>query len=116
MIRAVGAALAVLSVSCGKLPTTSEGVAFLQVEQPATTSIDIGATLQLHATALDKQGNPLDVAISWRTPDSTITVGASTGLVTGVKPGPGRAQAVIGADELVSDFITLTVKAPPAPE
>jgi uncharacterized protein YjdB len=108
--RVVGAALVALSLCCGKLPTTSDGVAFLQVQLPSTTTLNIGDTLRLHAAALDRQGNPLEVAISWRTADSTVTVGASTGLITAISPGPGRVQAVIGADALVSDFITLTVK------
>ena len=114
MTRVGGAALVALSLCCGKLPTTSDGVAFLQVQQPFNTTLNIGDTLRLHATALDKQGNPLDVAITWRTADTTITVGAATGLVTAISPGSGRVQAVVGQDELVSDFITVTVKEPAA--
>lgn len=110
MSRVVGVALAALITFCGNLPTTSEGVAILQVEQPATTTIDLGDSLQLRALALDKAGNPLDVPILWRTPDTTIAVDAASGLVTTLAPGLGRAQAVIGDDELVSDFISLTVK------
>lgn len=104
------AALTALLTFCGNLPTTSEGVAFLEVERPANTSIDLGDTLQLRARALDKSGNPLSVAILWRTPDTTIAVDAATGLVTTLAPGQGRAQAVVGDEELVSDFIVLTVK------
>lgn len=114
MIRVGGVVLAALLLGCGNLPTTGEGVAFLRVEQPANRSITVGDTLQLHATALDKAGNPLAVAIAWRTPDTTITVDPATGLVIGVAAGSGRAQAVIGADELVSDFITITVQDPAA--
>jgi hypothetical protein len=110
MNRAVGVALAILITFCGNLPTTSEGVAFLQVEQPATTTIDLGDSLQLHALALDKAGEPLDVPILWRTPDTTIAVESASGLVTTLFPGPGRVQAVIGDNELVSNFIVLTVK------
>ena len=116
MIRGGGTVLAALLLGCGNLPTTSEGVAFLQVEQPANRTILVGDTLQLRATALDKDGNPLAVAITWRTPDTTVTVEASSGLVIGTAAGTGRVQAVVGADELVSDFITLTVQAPPPPE
>ena len=115
MSRTVGAALAALSFACGSLPTTSEGVAFLQVERPSDPTLIVGATLQLHAVALDKSGNPLEVSILWRTPDTTITVEATSGLVTAVTAGNGRVQAVVGNDELVSDFITLQVEDPPAP-
>jgi len=105
-----GVALAALLGGCGKLSTTSEGVAFLQVQVPAKSTLVLGDTLTLRASALDRSGDPLDVAISWRTPDTTITLNATTGLVTAVAAGTGRAQAVIGKDELVSDFIVLTVK------
>jgi len=106
----VGVALAALLGGCGKLSTTSEGVAFLQVQTPAKSTLVIGDTLRLHATVLDRSGDPLDVAISWRTPDTTITLNAATGLVRAVAAGTGRAQAVVGDNELVSDFIVLTVK------
>jgi len=106
--RAGWGALAALVVGCASLPTTSEGAAFLQIEQPVDRNIDVGETLQLHAVALDKSGNPLDIPILWRTPDSTITISA-TGLVTAVAPDTGRVQAVIGDDELVSDFIIILV-------
>ena len=109
MSRGVGVALAALITGCGSLPTTQEGVAFLQIEQPANRTIDVGDSLQLHALALDKAGHPLDVPIQWRTPDTTISVG-TTGLVKGLAPDSGRVQAVIGDDELVSDFITVIVK------
>lgn len=114
MTRVVGAAFVALSLCCGKLSTTSDGVAFLQVQLPSNTSLNVGDTLRLHATALDKQGNPLDVTINWRSADSTVTVGTTSGLVTAISPGQGRVQAVLGDEELVSDFITLTVKEPAA--
>lgn len=104
-------ALAALLVGCASLPTTSEGVAFLQIEQPLNRTLDVGATLQLRALALDKSGNPVAVPVIWRTPDATISVDAS-GLVTALAPDSGRVQAVIGNDELVSDFITILVHEP----
>jgi hypothetical protein len=107
--RGVGVALAALITGCGNLPTTQEGVAFLQIVQPANRTIEVGDSLQLRARALDKAGQPLDVAVQWRTPDTTISV-ANSGLVKGLAPDSGRVQAVIGNDELVSDFITVFVK------
>ena len=109
MKHAVLGLLAVLLVACGKLPTTSEGVAFLQVQQPVITTLKVGDSLQLHAIALDKAGNPLDVAILWRTPDTTLSISAD-GLVKALAPDSGRVQAVIGDDELVSDFIRFTIQ------
>jgi hypothetical protein len=115
MIRLRGMVAAALLAGCGNLPTTSEGVAFLEVFPPTLLTIDIGGTAQFTAHALDRSGTPVaSVAIRWRTPDATITVGPTSGLVTGVSAGPGRVQAVVGEDELVSDFFTVTVKPPPA--
>jgi hypothetical protein len=107
--HAVSGLLALLLVACGKLPLTSDGVAFLQVQQPVTNTLKVGDSLQLHAIALDQDGHPLDVAIGWRTPDTTLTVSAA-GLVKALAPDSGRVQAVIGADELVSDFIRFTIQ------
>jgi hypothetical protein len=107
--RRVGVALAALISGCSGLPTSQEGVAFLQIEQPTNRTIPVGDSLQLRAVALDKAGNPLEVPVQWRTPDTTISVSA-TGLVKALAPDSGRVQAVIGNDELVSDFITVIVQ------
>jgi uncharacterized protein YjdB len=107
--------LAVWAFGCGDLPTTSEGVAVLEVQPPASTTIEVGGTLQFSARTLDQAGNPLEVPVRWRTPDTTISVGETTGLVTGLFPGKGRVQAVVGDDELVSNFVEVTVQEPPAP-
>lgn len=114
MKRLRGALLAALLAGCGKLTTTPDGVAYLEIVSPATLTLDVGATLQFAARALDGNGEPVDVEITWRTPDTTISVDA-TGLVTGLSAGAGRVQAALGDNpRLVSDFISLTVKAPPA--
>ena len=112
MTGAAGTALTLLllAAGCGNLPETSEGVAFLQVVQPADRTLEVGDSLQLRAFALDAEGQLLDVAIHWRTPDTTLSVGATSGLVKALFPDSGRVQAYLGDDELVSDFLTLTIK------
>ena len=115
MIRFRGMVAAALLFGCGNLPTTSEGVAYLEVQPPATLTINIGATTQFSARALDRSGAPVEgVVVHWRTPDATITIAETSGLVTGVSPGTGRIQAVVGKDELVSDFFSVTVSPRPA--
>lgn len=115
MIRLRAIVAAALLAGCGNLPTTSEGVAFLEVIPPAVLTITIGATAQFAARALDRSGAPVEgVVVRWRTPDTTIRVHQTNGLVTGVSAGTGRVQAVVGEEELVSDFFSVTVKAPPA--
>ena len=112
MTRFQAAFLAALLTGCGSLPTTDEGVAFLEIVPPATLTLEVGATVQFLARALDRDGQPIDVAIIWRTPDSTISVDA-TGLVTGLSAGPGRVQAAVGESQrLVSELIPLTVTEP----
>ncbi len=101
--------------ACGNLSTTSEGVAFLEIQPPSSTTLQVGDTVQFTARTLDASGQPIVVGVLWRTPDSTISVGPSTGLVVGRFTGTGRVQAVVGDEELISDFITLTITAASAP-
>ncbi len=124
MTRARVAVLAALLGGCGGLTETDNGVAILQVQQPPLLSIAVGGTLQFSALAFDKAGKPVDVEIRWRTPDTTISVTETSGLVTGRFAGPGRVQAVTGTestdpkkftDFLASAYVTVTVTAPPAP-
>ena len=103
------------ALACGNLSTTSEGVAFLEVQPPSSTTLRVGDTVQFTARTLDASAQPIEVSVLWRTPDSTISVGPSTGIVVGRFTGSGRVQAVVGDEELVSDFVTLTITAPPTP-
>ena len=113
MKRFRGALLGALLAGCGNLPTTSDGVAFLEIIPPATLTLAVGDTVRFIGRALDKDGQPVSVALTWRTPDTTISVDAA-GLVTALAAGPGRVQAAVGESQvLVSNFIELTVTAPP---
>jgi hypothetical protein len=78
----------------------------LEIRVPAVTSVEVGETLQLTAEALDSDGNPVSVPISWRTADLTLTVD-DAGVVTGVAAGTGQVQAFAGS--LSSDRVSLTV-------
>jgi hypothetical protein len=101
-----------LILGCSNLTEGAGGVVELEIRQPAITQIEVGEMLQLEARALDRDGNPVAVPISWRTPDATLTV-SETGLVTGVAPGPGQVQAFAGS--LPSARISLTVILTAAP-
>ena len=112
MRRFAGALVAALLAGCGNLPTTADGVAFLEIIPPTKLTLEVGATLRIVARALDRDGQPVDVPVTWRTPDATVSVDG-TGLVTGLSVGPGRVQASVGdSQRLVSQFIVLTVLAP----
>jgi hypothetical protein len=114
-MRCLGVLLATLALSsCGSLPTTEDGVAFLEVIPPNDLTIDIGETVRITARALDASGNPVDVPIIWLSADTTVSVD-ETGLVTGRFAGRGRVQARIGGnDRLISGFIEITVNEPEA--
>jgi hypothetical protein len=91
---------------CSDLTEGAGGVVGLEIQEPALRIIEIGETLQLTATALDKAGNPVDTPIEWRAPDATLTVDA-TGLITGVAAGTGRVQAFTGS--LASQLLSFNV-------
>ena len=98
--------LSCLALSCSDLTEGAGGLVELEIRQPAITTVAVGDTLRLSARALDKDGNPVAVPITWLTPDTTLTVDTS-GLVTGVWPGTGRVQAFAGS--LASAQVPLTV-------
>jgi uncharacterized protein YjdB len=80
----------------------------LEIKQPAVTTLGVGQTLQLSARALDRNGNPVSVPITWHTANATLTVN-DQGLVTGVTPGAGQVQAFAGS--LASARVSLTIVA-----
>jgi uncharacterized protein YjdB len=101
-----------IAFGCSNLTEGAGGVVELEIRQPAVTTIEVGQTVQLSARALDRDGDPVNVPISWRTPDATLTVD-DQGLVTGVAPGTGQVQAFAGS--LASARVSLTVIAAAAP-
>jgi hypothetical protein len=93
-------------LGCSDLTEGAGGVVQLEIRVPAVTSVEVGETLQLSAVALDRDGNPVSIPISWRTSDATLTV-TDAGVVTGVAAGAGQVQAFAGS--LASERVALTV-------
>jgi hypothetical protein len=91
---------------CSDLTEGAGGAVGLQILEPADKRLEAGTSLQLSATAIDKNGNAIDTPIEWRASDPTVTVDAN-GLVTGVALGTGRVQAFSGS--LPSQVLTFTV-------
>ena len=104
--------MSAIAFGCSNLTEGAGGVVELEIRQPAVTTIEVGHTVQLSARALNRDGDPVNVPISWRTPDTTLTVD-DQGLVTGVAPGTGQVQAFAGS--LASARVSLTVVAAAAP-
>jgi len=107
-----GACLAACLALGGCSGLTEEGgVASLEVQLPDPLEVEVGQTIALEGRALDASGAPVDVPITWLTPDTTIIVSAD-GEVTGRTGGStGRVQAQAGA--LASDFFSFTVRPRP---
>ena len=99
------APLTLMVLGCSNLTEGPGGVVELEISTPATREVEVGETLQLTARALDRDGNPLDVPITWLSSDPALTVD-NTGLVTGVAPGEAQVQASVGS--LSSGQILLT--------
>jgi hypothetical protein len=98
------------AAGCSTL-TTENGVAGLEIRVPRPPVVEVGQTVQLHARALDEQGDSVGAAVGWVTPDTTVTL-TSDGKLTGRTGGSiARVQAAVGA--LVSDLVTFNVNARP---
>jgi hypothetical protein len=93
-----------LAAGCSNLNEVSGGV----VASPPI--IEVNESLQLSARALNKDGDSVGAPIVWSVGDTTVTVDAATGVLTGVAPGPGRVQARV--ESLTSGLFTFTVLAP----
>ena len=110
MIRPACLAASLALGGCSGL-TEEGGVAGLEIEIPRPAEVEVGQTIHLVGRALDGAGNPVDVPVTWLTPDTTIIV-TPTGDVTGrTGATTGRVQAQAGV--LASDFVTLSVLARP---
>lgn len=97
--------LMLMVLGCSNLTEGPGGVVELEIRTPATTEVEVGETLQLTARALDRDGNPLDVPITWLSSGPALTVD-NTGLVTGVATGSAQIQASVGS--LTSNQFPLT--------
>lgn len=100
-----------LVAACSDITDDGSGVITLEVRQPAPPLVEVGDTFGLVARALDRDGNPVDVPIEWRTLDpANVFVESATGRIAGITAGTtGRVQAIQGS--LVSDPLSLTVVA-----
>ena len=94
---------------CSNL-TDQGGVVGLEIRVPRPATVEVGQTIQLSARALDRQGDSVAAAVTWLTPDTTVTI-TPDGRLTGRTAGAARVQAGIGT--IVSDFVTFTVNPRP---
>jgi len=108
------AVLAVTGSGGGANPPPQASVASVTVSL-AQSSVDIGATTQATAVALDASGNVLTGrTVSWQSSNALVaSVDPSSGVVTGVSTG---STIITGVSEGRSGTATITVTSPsPAP-
>ena len=86
-----------------------DDVTSVAIEEPTSTQVYVGRTLQLNATVLPATADP---AIAWETSDATTATVSATGLVTGVKEGNVTITAKSTADATKLDTIELSVVKP----
>jgi hypothetical protein len=106
----VGVSLAVL-VSCSAPPSGSDGSVGGVVVSPATATIDVGDTVQLTATLTGVVGDP-PRGVTWVSGNTNRATVSSTGLVTGVAPGPVAVTATSVWDSTKVGVADVTVTGP----
>jgi hypothetical protein len=80
---------------------------------PANPAIGVGGTVQLTATAYDKQSRPLtDRTVEWASSDASVATVSQDGVVTGVALGSATVSALETSDG-VSGSTTVMVQVSP---
>jgi DNA/RNA endonuclease G (NUC1) len=75
---------------------------------PSTSTINVGATRQLSALAVDANGTTVPTTFAWTSLNEAVATVSATGLVTGVAPGTATIRAV--APNGVAGEATVTVQ------
>lgn len=97
------------AVACSNLEEGEGGVAALEIRLPEDPTLEVGQQVQLSAQALDAAGEVVSATIEWRASSEVLSVDAN-GLVTGVEPGAGDVQAVVGS--LASERVGFSILTP----
>lgn len=111
------ASLHALLAGCSGISENEEGIASIEIRLPANFYLENGQSVQIRAVARNADGDSIAAAFRWRSPDSTIAIDSTTGLITGLADsGAARVQAgVFGVDTVLSILdslrFTLTARA-----
>ena len=96
----IAAALACGSDETAPLPpgggATTPTLSAVRLSAPSS-SLTIGATVQITAIALDQSGNPIAATLTWSSSSSDRGTVSSSGTVTGIAPGPTTISVVASA-------------------
>ena len=103
LVTAAGNGRAVITARSGSASATANVTVFqsagsIAIAPQMATLMSIGATVQLTATVLDGNGQPVtDATVSWESSDEAVATVSAQGLVTAVNNGVARVTATSGA-------------------
>ena len=76
--------------------TVMQSVGSIAIEPTSATLMALGETVQLTATVLDRNGQPVAAAVSWSSSDATVATVSGDGWVTAVSNGSATISARSG--------------------
>ena len=76
--------------------TVMQSVGSIAIEPTSATLMALGETVQLTATVLDKNGQPVTAAVTWSSSDVSVATVSDEGLVTAVSNGSATISARSG--------------------
>ena len=110
LVTAVGNGSARITARTGEaeasvLVSVMQSASSIVIEPGEATLMSIGATVQLSATVLDANGQPVgDALLSWESSDESVAMVSGQGLVTAVGNGSARITARTGEVEASVDI------------
>ncbi len=115
LVTAVGNGMAEVTARSGSAEASvpvsvMQSATSLSIEPSSATLMSIGATIQLSATVMDENGQPVpDAAVTWQSGDEAVATVDANGLVTAVGNGTTRITATSGQ---ASDTVEVIVEEP----
>ena len=78
--------------------TVMQSAGSIVIEPPAATLMTLGETVQLTATVLDQNGQPVaQTEVAWSSSDETVATVTAQGLISAVKNGTAQITARVGS-------------------
>ena len=103
LVTAVSNGSATITARSGSASTTAtvtvmQSVGSIAIEPSSATLMSLGETVQLTATVLDQNGQPVvDAVVTWSSSDTSVATVSGQGLVTAVSNGSAQITARSGS-------------------
>ena len=117
LVTAVGNGMAQVTARSGSVEASipvsvMQSASSIMIEPSSATLMSIGATVQLTATVLDDNGQPVaDAVVAWQSSDEGVATVSAEGLVTAVGNGIAEITARSGSAEASID-VTVQIRVP----